>query len=175
MRATAFVVGPADGPGAALRDLAQGLGFAHVLAFDNLGRSEQQLQHTPVCFFLFAAVEDLSGLRTVAHQVRFSTSRRIRFSPLIYFSESASVETIRSCVDMGFDDVITVPFSRDRVMGRLEHQLNRNLVFFETANYVGPDRRTTPRAQTGQYRRIEISRSLHTGITVIKDRAHAAA
>ena len=50
---------------------------------------------------------------------RFSPSRKLRLSPLIYFSESPSHEGIRACAAMGFDDVVTLPFSRERVTARL--------------------------------------------------------
>lgn len=169
------MVGPQDGPGAALRDLAQSLGFAHVLAYEGVARGEQQLKQTPVCFFLFAAVEDIDTLQPVAQQIRFCPGRRLRFSPLVYFSESASAETIQACINMGFDDVITLPFTHDRVLARLGRQLDGTVVFFETAQYVGPDRRGGARAQAGQYRRLEIVRTIGNGVTVLKDDTHAAA
>lgn len=177
MKATAFVVGPLDGPGAAIVDLARRLSFGNVLPYGGLAQAEQQASITPVCYFLFAAVPDVDTLRGVAEAIRFSPSRRIRFSPLIYFSESPHVETITRCINMGFDDIITMPFTRARMAERIERQVGQNLVYYETPGYFGPDRRdrvTAPRraGETrigGQFRRLEIVRNLLTGISVVRD------
>ena len=177
MKAAAYIVGPLDGPGAGLTAMAQRLEFGAVLPYAGIMAAEQQASQTPVCFFLFAAVPDVASLRSVAEAIRFSPSRRIRFSPLIYFSESPSIEAITACINMGFDDVITMPFTRTRVMERVRRQIGTNLTYYETAGYFGPDRRdrvTAPKraAETrvgGQFRRLEIVRNLMTGVNVVRD------
>jgi hypothetical protein len=171
VRACAFVVGPHDGPGAALADLARGLGFASVQPYQSLAVAEAQAQQTPLLFFLFAAVDDVFGLKTAADAIRFSPSRRIRFSPMVYFSESPSLDAIRTCVEMGFDDVITLPFTPARVSGRLDRLVDHTQVYFETAHYLGPDR-GSHQAQgpgSGQYRRLEIIRTIIGGVSVTRD------
>ena len=177
MKAAAYVVGPLDGPGAGLMEMAQRLEFSAVQPYAGINQAEQQASQTPICFFLFAAVPDVATLRPVAEAIRFCPSRRIRFSPLIYFSESPSVETITRCINLGFDDVITMPFSRTRVVERINRQIGRNLTYYETAGYFGPDRRgrvTGPQQVGesrvgGQFRRLEIIRNVLTGINVVRD------
>ena len=182
MKAAAFVVGPLDGPGAALMDLARRLSFSAVLPYAGVARAEQQAIRTPVCFFLFAAVPDVAELRSVAEAIRFCPSRRVRFSPLIYFSESPSVDTISRCINMGFDDVITMPFTRARIVERIDRQIGQSHIYYETPGYFGPDRRDRVTAPTraaetrlgGQFRRLEIVRNLLTGINVVRDDFYAA-
>lgn len=182
MKAAAYVVGPPDGPGAALMDMARRLSFAAVLPYAGVVQAEQQANRTPVCFFLFAAVPDVGALRGVAEAIRFCPSRRVRFSPLIYFSESPSVETITRCINMGFDDVITMPFTRRRVAERIGRQIGQRHIYYETPGYFGPDRRdrvTGPKraGETrigGQFRRLEIVRNLLTGVNVLRDDSYAA-
>ena len=182
MKAAAYIVGPLDGPGAALMDLGRRLGFSAVLPYAGVAQAEHQANHTPICFFLFAAVPDVCTLRGVAEAIRFCPSRRVRFSPLIYFSESPSIETITRCINMGFDDVITMPFTRARVAERIERQIGQSHVYYETPGYFGPDRRdrvTGPKrpAETrlgGQFRRLEIVRNLMTGVNVVRDDLHMA-
>jgi len=177
MRAYAYVVGPDNGPRAALLDMARGLGFAGVSPFATLAQAEQQAAVTPLCFFLFAATEDVAALRSVAEAVRFSTARRLRFSPLIYFAESPSVEMISACINTGFDDIITMPFTRRRVLERITRQVGQNLIYYETSSYFGPDRRGrtgTPVAEQEKrkgapYRRLEIVRNLISGVNVLRD------
>jgi hypothetical protein len=182
MHATAYVVGPLDGSGAALMDFALLLDFAAVLPFGDLREVEERTQTTPICFFLFSAVPDVAALRDVAEAVRFSPSRRLRFSPLVYFSPSPSADGIGRCINMGFDDIITMPFNHARVKERLDRQIGRSLVFYETAGYFGPDRRksvsTTTQAtenrKGGQFRRLEIVRRYETGVSLVRDDFYAA-
>ena len=182
MRAAAYVVGPLDGPGAALMDMARRLSFSAVLPYGGVAQAEQQVNRTPVCFFLFAAVPDVGTLRGVAEAIRFCPSRRVRFSPLIYFSESPSIDTITRCINMGFDDVITMPFTRARLIERIDRQIGQSHIYYETPGYFGPDRRdrvTGPSRAAesrigGQFRRLEIVRNLLTGVNVVRDDLYAA-
>lgn len=181
LKACAFVVGPADGPGAALRDMANRLGFETVLPFTSVTMADQQVLKTPLCFFLFAAVNNVATLKSAADAIRLTASRKLRCSPLIYFSESPSLDAIRACAHMGFDDVITLPFTRARVVDRLTRQLDTPFVYYETAGYFGPDRRGRlpetagqARATGGQHRRLEIVRSIVAGTSVVRDDIQAS-
>lgn len=180
MQATAFVVGPQDGPGAAVRDLAIEFGIATVLPFVDAAQAERQAT-TALAIFLFAAVDDPGRLRPAADAIRFCAVPRLRFSPLIYFSESPSREAIRQCAAMGFDDVVTLPFTAERVAERIGRQLDTPRVYFETQDYFGPDRRRPPggtarsgRGTGGHHRRIEIVRSAEAGVVVLRDEVLAA-
>lgn len=183
MRAYAFVVGQEGGPKEAVLDIARSIGFGGVSPFSTIAQAEQQTQTTPLCYFLCAATEDVSSLRGVANAVRFSSARRLRFSPLIYFAESPSVEAINACINMGFDDVITMPFTRKRVQERVSRQVGQPLVYYETPSYFGPDRRGRNGPQIvlnenrggGQFRRLEIVRNLVTGVNVVRDEYYAPA
>ncbi|MDP3316214.1 MAG: hypothetical protein Q8M47_09130 [Devosia sp.] len=167
MKASAYVVGPSDGPGAALMDMGRALGFPVVLPFHSVAAAEAQSQQTPLVFFLFAAVHDVRILKGVADQIRFAPARRIRFSPMLYFSESPSVDAISRCIEMGFDDVITLPFTRPRVMARITRLIDHMQVYHETSAYLGPERKV--HRGTGQFRRIEIIRSPSSGTSVLRD------
>ncbi|WP_374627392.1 hypothetical protein [Devosia sp.] len=169
MKACAYVVGPSDGAGQALRDMARALGFAVVLPFAGLAAAETQAHQTPLLFFLFAAVDEVSALKPVADSIRFSPGRRIRLSPLVYFAESPSHDQIRLCIDMGFDDVITLPFTPQRITGRLKRMVERPIVFHETGAYLGPERRSTASDLRSQYRRLEIMRTANAGVSVLRD------
>lgn len=180
-KATAFIVGPPDGPGAALSDLARTIGFETVLPFAGTTLAEQQTARTPLVYFLFAAVDEVAQLKATADSIRFVPSRKLRMLPLVYFSESPSPEAIRACVGMGFDDVLTLPFTRERVVERLTRQVNRSLVYYETPTYFGPDRRRGAdviaderRGAASRVRRFEIVRTVRSGVSILRDNARAA-
>jgi DNA-binding response OmpR family regulator len=172
LKACAYVVGPDDGPGAALRDLARDLGFPVVLPFHTVAAAEAQSQQTPLLFCLVAAVDDVRILKGVADQVRFAPARRIRFSPLVYFSESPSREAIARCIEMGFDDVITLPFTGPRVLGRITRLVDHTQIYQETAGYLGPERPS--RHGIGQFRRLEFIRSCAAGTSILRDEMRVA-
>lgn len=177
MKAAAYVVGPRDGSGAALMTLAHSLGFEVVLPYAGVAAAERQALETPICFFLFAAVPQVTALQSTAEAIRFCRSRRVRFSPMIYLAETPSIEAITCCINMGFDDVVSLPSTRPRLLQRLHRQVGEPTTFYETAGYFGPDRRqriTAPRRPGeerlgGQFRRLEIVRNLLSGITVLQD------
>jgi hypothetical protein len=174
MNASAFVVGPRDGAGAALTDLAHALKFARVERYAGLSRAEKQAAITPLLFFFCAAVSDVLTLKPVANAIRFSTSLKLRFSPLIYFARNPSAETIKACISLGFDDVIALPFGSNDLGERVFRQVGRPQTYYETATYFGPDRRRNPRGSTktednGGYRQIEILRHPDTGIDILRD------
>lgn len=114
----------------------------------------------------------------MADAIRFSPSLKLRFLPMIYFARDPSLETVKHCIGMGFDDVIALPFSGDDIADRIARQIGHIQTYYETATYFGPDRRNRlggdPRSATsdhggGQYRRMEIMRNPDTGVDVISD------
>jgi hypothetical protein len=181
MHATAFIIGPTTEAGAALADIARTLRFAAVLPYGGIEAAESQAHKTPVCYFLFAPVVQIASLSEIAEAIRFCPSRRVRFSPMIYFSDKTSVEAISACINLGFDDIITMPFTQQRVSERIGRQVGPSLTYFETSSYFGPDRRdrvTAPNrpAETrlgGQFRRLEIVRSFEAGVSVLRDDSYA--
>lgn len=180
MQACAFVVGPEDGQGATLRSLARQIGFDAVYPYRNLADVERQSVSSPLIFILVCTVDDVHQLQHVATGIRASASQRVRFAPMIYFAESPSLEVIKACINMGFDDIITLPFTLTRVEERLERQVYRTVVYYETPTYFGPDRRNrlgqdaghSARGTGGQYRRMELVRHPTTGINVLRDDFH---
>ena len=171
LNVSALVVGPRDGAGALLMDLARELGFARVERYRGLSSAERLAEATPLLFFLCAAVPDVQALRPTAETVRYASNPTVRFAPLIYFTHDPSVATIRPCVQMGFDDVIALPFVAGDLRARLARQVERQLVYYETTTYFGPDRRNgareAPGPTAGPFRRIEIIRRLASGIDIM--------
>jgi hypothetical protein len=180
VRACAYIIGPEQGSGAALKELARRIGFDSVHPFKSVAIAEQQTLFTPLVYFLFGSVTDVRTLRPVADAIRLSPSKRVRFSPMVYFADRPSLEAIRTCIGMGFDDIITLPFTLSRIEERLERQTERPLIYYETPTYFGPDRRNrmddepahTGRGSGGQYRRMEIMRSANAGVNVLRDDLH---
>jgi hypothetical protein len=176
MQTTAFVAGPDDAPVAVIKDLARQIGFTPVLTYRGPADLELRLQAIPLCFVLFAPVDRLNRLKPIVEAIRASQEEKARYAPLVYFSESPSLDTIKACIGIGFDDIVTIPFTLRNVRDRLTRQLDRPLTYYGTDTYFGPDRRGrlpheeghTLRGTGGAHRRIEIMRTAN-GIRVLHD------
>lgn len=177
VNASVFVVGPRDKAGESLMELARSLGFAVVDRYQGLYRAEQQLQATPLVFFFFCArVADVGGLKPMADAVRLSPRHRLRFAPLIYFGRNLSLPDTRRCIEMGFDDIIALPFAGG-LEERILRQVGKTQVYYETPTYFGPDRRNRMGENRslgserggGEHRRFEIVRDPDKGIEVVRD------
>ncbi len=159
-------------------DMAQAIGFESVQRYQGLARAEKQAAKTPLVFFLCAPAKDVRSLKPMADALRFSPSLKLRFLPMIYFARDPSLETVKQCIAMGFDDVIALPIGGDDAGDRIARQIGRIQTYYETATYFGPDRRnrdgglarsTDSDHGGGQYRRIEIRRNPDTGVDVLSD------
>lgn len=65
----------------------------------------------------------------------------VRFSPVIAVADDCPFERILSYVELGLDDVISLPEKQPVLVQRLATQLDTEHMYVETAEYFGPDRR----------------------------------
>lgn len=178
MQAYAYIVGPQDTAWSSLFRDATELGFTGVSSFRGLSQVERQVGETPLFYFLFSAVPDVAQLREVARAIRFCANPAIRFSPMVYCAEELSVETTLGCINLGFDDIISLPQPKALLHKRLERQVSGRFMFYEASNYFGPDRRNRSAAvqqghhqgrHGGPFRRMQITRHVRDGISVERD------
>ena len=106
-------------------DMAQAIGFESVHRYQGLAKAEKQAAKTPLMFFLCAPAKDVRTLKPMVNAVRFSPSLKLRFLPLIYFTREPSLETVKQCIAMGFDDVIALPIGGDDAGDRIARQIGR--------------------------------------------------
>ncbi len=74
MKAAAFVCRASGWAGRSIDGYGTAADFSSVLPYAGVLQAEQQTNRTPVCFFLFAAVPDVSTLRGVGGAIRFYPS-----------------------------------------------------------------------------------------------------
>ena len=107
--------------------------------------------------------------------LRRSEAIDIGFAPIILFVPDIAYEEVLRYIEMGFDDVVSLPEKSDILHSRLENQLNAEHVYVETASYIGPDRRrmelpgTTHPERRGEseYTRLLIRRVPGHGIQIV--------
>lgn len=164
-------------------ELSLDMGFRTVLDFTDIAAAEQQVKSTPVCFFLFALASSTHSAPRIARAIRTSRNRQIMYAPIIGLAENSEPRLIEATLQLGFDDILIPPFSAKTVAPRLTSHLRKNITFFETDQYFGPDRRVasgmnkettkhSDRGKCGDHRTVLISRHLETGVNILKDRFH---
>ncbi len=180
IKAGAVIIGDPKGSGSAVYNVAAKIGFEFVKPYANRPTLPLLVQGTPLSFILFAEVADPGVYEPLIREIRQSSSRALAFAPMAYFCESISRDIMDICVGAGFDDVISMPFMPERVRAQLMQQIEAPQVYFETSDYFGPDRRrlSAPRLADAflrglpllqSARRIEIRRSLTTGVAILRD------
>ncbi|AVX02707.1 hypothetical protein [Maritalea myrionectae] len=163
---------------ALIDDLARDLGFRQVTHYSGLVATEELTRKVPNNFFLFASDGELEPIKTQVQNIRSSPRPRVRYSPLICFVEVPLPMLVSQCIQIGFDDILTLPWDPKQMMPRLRRQLNTPITYFETSTYFGPDRRRfgKKRPSTDKvyhksqgYRRIDIRRDLAHGVQILGD------
>lgn len=177
-----MLVGGPDAVVTPLSDLVRELGLARIEPYTDRERAEQQVARTPLCFFLFAEVPDPVLHAPVLSALRHARRRQLRFAPLAYFAESPSLAVTSRCLAMGFDDVMTMPFTPAKIRARLERQIGRAVEYLGAKTYFGPDRRPLRKrvggnapAPGGEARHYLIRRDPDHGVLVLRERALMAA
>mgnify|MGYP000495033356 CR=1 FL=1 len=98
------------------------------------------------------------------------------YAPVVVFLRNGSVEQVRDCVEMGFDDVINVPAEGPEIATRLAAQIGREKLYIETRNYIGPDRHrldhliptAQPRKAEEPHTRLIILRTVEAGVHIVR-------
>ena len=173
----AHVIAHGDAPNRSLVKLAGRAGFSAVDRV--LGQSSAPLDHSGghLSFFLLHHQLGEQAMHSVIGAIRGSSNDLIRFAPLILIINDCPFELVLRYIRFGYDDVITLPERREVLVSRLANQLNRELVYFETSGYFGPDRRRMERPadkpderRTGRhpYTRYTIIRNVAKGIRVLR-------
>jgi DNA-binding response OmpR family regulator len=160
----AIIIAPTPFDSHALADIAAEVGFGDIASIFDDGESNG-LKY-PVSFFLVHHRLSDTDCDDIIDAVRHIDRKGLRYSPMVVLMPETSSESVRKFVRMGFDDVISLPQSRVQLTARLGTQLDRDIVYFETGDYLGPDRRRMD-ADSALQRRTGVSP--HTRLVIHRD------
>lgn len=132
----AFVIAPSRAESRQLERMADRVGFGDIIT----SFAPRPLNHGLTFFILHYLLKDAS-MRAIIQQVRGSRDEDTRYAPVVLFADDCPVDRLLGYIRMGFDDVIPLPEKREVLEARLGAQLNTDQVYFQTDDYLGPDRR----------------------------------
>ena len=137
------------GSASALRDAVRSvlleLRFREIAVFETVDAVASHLALAPVDL-LIADVELANGdvcemVRAMRHGERAGDP----FLPIVLMTWEPTSDTVRRVTDAGADALIALPMSRERLLDAIEGLISRRKPFVVTTDYIGPDRRTSPR------------------------------
>lgn len=172
-----YVVGRDEEHDHSLMQAAGTLGFASVSKLFHKGLPVIDQSRPRLSFFLVHYQLGEETMRSLVTRIRRNESDQIRFAPLILLLNDGPYELVLRYVRFGFDDVIALPERSELISARLCNQLDREFTYFETHDYLGPDRRRMERPddvpdgrRTGRHRhtRHTIIRSVDRGVRVLR-------
>lgn len=133
---------------------------AGFIAMQPLGVQQDQVLHAfKLNYFLVHHELGPETLEAVLRSVRGSIIDDVRYAPVVLFAQDGPFEQYLGYIEMGFDDVITLPEKAAIVEQRLIAQLGTEHMYFETATYFGPDRRRMELEPPQQFKRQEAPHS----------------
>lgn len=160
----AIIVAPTAFDSQALGEVAEQAGFGDVAGV--FSEAESNGLRYPVTYFLVHHRLADTDCEDIIYAVRQIERRGLRYSPMIVMIADDPSEAARKYVQMGFDDVIGLPTSQIELAERLETQLDSDITYFETADYLGPDRRRLD-PDSAFYRPSGVA--IHTQLVVRRD------
>lgn len=122
-----------------LQHIAASAGFRAIESVLNPGA--RPAVPAKVKFFLVHYKMGDPAKAALLRSVRASRDDDLRFSPVVLITDDCSFEDMLKYIDMGFDDVISLPEKAEVLHGRLSSQVNADVIYIQTTSYLGPDRR----------------------------------
>lgn len=157
-------------------------GFKESRVFPDTGSSLSQFRRGPLPFIFIHAGISPQEVQRAFLNVRAHSDVAVRFLPIIVVTENGSAQSILRFIQMGCDDIVTLPLTAGGLIARLKHQLNRTKDYFQTDSYFGPDRRqhalTRNATHSGRghgehfYRHFSIQRHVQRGVSIVSTDVH---
>lgn len=150
-----------------------GFGSTTIVYGDDQDSTKGSSRHSVRFFLVHHRLSDKIKASIVMH-LRRSDDDAIRYAPIVLISDDGPLDVLLRYVQLGFDDVITLPERRTIVVDRLQQQLDREVSYIETKSYLGPDRdrlevvpRETHASADAPVLKLKIRRTTAQGITVV--------
>jgi DNA-binding response OmpR family regulator len=121
------------------------LGYRRIEILSNLQDLAELLGQRSPDLLLCDAQLGLTELCRMVQDIRQGLNYANPFILILVTTWGATPELIRQVSEAGADDLLVRPFSTKRLSERVEGQLIQRKNFIITGDYIGPERRVTPR------------------------------
>jgi hypothetical protein len=167
----ALIIAPDSGASGPLEVMAERIGFGDVAS----SLAPRPLAHGPTFFIVHYEISEPAMGRVIS-ELRSAADDDTRYAPIILITDDCPVDRLLRYIKLGFDDVIALPEKREVLESRIAAQLHTDQIYFETGDYLGPDRRRmelTPQRDERRngsipYHKLTIRRDPAIGISVLR-------
>lgn len=160
----AIVMAKDERDGVALMRLAEKLRFGAIVAHSP-ALGHDRFDHRLVFYLVHFDFEPEARAKLL-HERRHAGSVSLSFAPVVLFLRDATPEEVMENIEMGFDDVISVPEDGRVIGARLAAQIGQEHIYIETRNYLGPDRHRMD--APGQARAARKPAEEHAQLTILR-------
>lgn len=170
----AIVAAPNAFDSEALISLGQKLKFGAVSDSSHFSGNDWHAHR--LLFFLVHYGIGVEAKRKLLHKVRHAGSVNICFAPVVLFLQNGRPEEVSEHIEMGFDDVVSLPEDAHALRLRLAGQIGREQTYIETRTYLGPDRRRLEppghshpdRSDGEEHARLTLLRQPEEGVQILR-------
>ncbi len=132
-----------------VRNALYGMGFREVVDTGLLTTAHQLCEETRADLLIINSDLEKSDSSFLIRELRGTRLGEDPFVVVVSLLPIADAEHVRRVVDSGADDLLLIPFAPEQLCSRLQSLITRRKPFVITHDYIGPDRRKTPRAGLG--------------------------
>jgi len=120
-------------------------GFGAVRDTHRVDRARNWVAESPPDL-LIADADDFDGAACgLFHAIRHQILGQDPFVPIIAVSTALLPPRIRMAIDSGADHILARPVTIENLLDRVSRLVHNRKAFVVTSDYIGPDRRNTPR------------------------------
>ena len=136
-------------------EMLRAASFRKVTRIDDLGVLKSAIRyHT----FDLVVVNDLGSVdvERAAQIIRDEVNNKDPFTMSLLVTAKTTRSKVRTAICLGYDDLLTMPFSSDTFITKLAHLAKIDRRFIRVGGYFGPDRRRLdegPPSGTGERRK----------------------
>lgn len=163
-------------------NLMRQAGFKDTRHFPNNGTMLSEYRRGPLPFIFIHSSLPLERAQNTFMTVRTHPDVSLRFLPIIVISEGCDTQKLLRFIQLGSDDIITMPVTAASILARIKHQIDMPKDYYQTETYFGPDRRqhkiTKHKTHSGRgkddhfFRHFLIQRHAARGITILSTEVH---
>ncbi|HLN23124.1 MAG TPA: response regulator [Patescibacteria group bacterium] len=134
--------------------------FAHIIACPSLLKLHQTIRREGADLLILNASMDGEDTSFITTGIRSGKLGRDPFTIIIVLMATTDTARARSIADSGADDALLLPVASDVLIKKVTDLSGPRKPFVVTCDYIGPERRATPRPNRTSAMQIEVPNPL---------------
>lgn len=146
----AYLITPETGPRKILTDILLSIGFRHITQGSTFEDAKIAIDDNRADVLIVDVNFKDGDINELIKNVRSGRLGKNPFMPFLSFVSYPTKSMVQKASDSGTDDLISYPMSTGQMSERMGILVENRKPFVVTADYIGPDRRTSNQRREGQ-------------------------